>query len=303
MEKKNTGLIVTIILLIVIVLGLGGYIVYDKFLKDTEDNKEVAEVKENTEVLLSNGEELKETIIDGNITVGDLDLKTKYNENLSGAVARLEAFYYYKNPNKLEEYDFENKMKIALESSFYNREANSHFQIIISKEDAETAYKNLFGNYSYYENKSIGLAELASCDNLQGMVKDVCENKFIEYKDDSYIINTFPFGGEAFGSSFINKIVSVKNNNETVEITKKLLFCRLDYKTSKHIIYDSDNYFSGENVLESVDAPSDSYGCYNVSLEEKFSTYESKLTSFIFVFKKDSANNYYLYEIKKNKAN
>lgn len=40
MEKKNTGLIVFIVILLLLVLGLGGFIVYDKVLSDkTTDNK------------------------------------------------------------------------------------------------------------------------------------------------------------------------------------------------------------------------------------------------------------------------
>ena len=36
MEKKNTGLIIALIISIILVLGLGGYIVYDKFITDNE---------------------------------------------------------------------------------------------------------------------------------------------------------------------------------------------------------------------------------------------------------------------------
>lgn len=43
MEKKNTGLIVLVIILSLLVLGLGGYIVYDKVLSD----KEIDNIKES----------------------------------------------------------------------------------------------------------------------------------------------------------------------------------------------------------------------------------------------------------------
>ena len=42
MEKKNTGLIVLVVVLSIAVLGLGGFIVYDKVLKsEKEDNNKI----------------------------------------------------------------------------------------------------------------------------------------------------------------------------------------------------------------------------------------------------------------------
>ena len=45
MEKKNTGLIVLVIILSLLVVGLGGFIVYDKVLSNNEvennDNNEI----------------------------------------------------------------------------------------------------------------------------------------------------------------------------------------------------------------------------------------------------------------------
>ena len=39
MEKKNTGFIITIVVLVVLLLGLFGYVCYDKFYLDKKDNK------------------------------------------------------------------------------------------------------------------------------------------------------------------------------------------------------------------------------------------------------------------------
>jgi len=36
MEKKNTGLIISVAILSLLTLGLGGYIVYDNFITDNE---------------------------------------------------------------------------------------------------------------------------------------------------------------------------------------------------------------------------------------------------------------------------
>ena len=52
MEKKNTGLIVLVVILLLVVLGLGGFIVYDKVLE--EDNKVINCNSQN--ILESNNE-------------------------------------------------------------------------------------------------------------------------------------------------------------------------------------------------------------------------------------------------------
>lgn len=40
MKKKNMGLIITIVVLVVLLIGLGGYVCYDKFYLDKKDNNE-----------------------------------------------------------------------------------------------------------------------------------------------------------------------------------------------------------------------------------------------------------------------
>ena len=45
-EKSNKGFIITIIILIVIILGLGGFIAYDKFLKKESEEEKIVEVED-----------------------------------------------------------------------------------------------------------------------------------------------------------------------------------------------------------------------------------------------------------------
>jgi len=58
MEKKNKGKTIVIVILILAVLGLGGYIVYDKFL-NTEIDEDVNIQKKQEINLLSKEEALK----------------------------------------------------------------------------------------------------------------------------------------------------------------------------------------------------------------------------------------------------
>ena len=54
MEKKNTGLVVLVIILSLLVLGLGGYIVYDKLL--SENNEEIPKDENNNKIVEDNVE-------------------------------------------------------------------------------------------------------------------------------------------------------------------------------------------------------------------------------------------------------
>lgn len=51
MERKNNGLIAMVVILTILVLGLGGYIVYDKFMEDKKDanNEKENEIRKETE--------------------------------------------------------------------------------------------------------------------------------------------------------------------------------------------------------------------------------------------------------------
>lgn len=65
MEKKNIGLIVLVIILFLLVLGLGGFIVYDKVLsnneiENNENNNSEVDNNQNESKLLSNEEALAE---------------------------------------------------------------------------------------------------------------------------------------------------------------------------------------------------------------------------------------------------
>ena len=50
MEKKNTGLIITIVVLVVLLLGLFGYVCYDKFYLDKKDDASKVDNKTNENV-------------------------------------------------------------------------------------------------------------------------------------------------------------------------------------------------------------------------------------------------------------
>ena len=87
MEKKNTGLIVLVVVLSLLVVGLGGYIVYDKMLDknindsdnkgkndniiDKNDKNEVAKINETIVVDINNDKTYNKDINNHNVYVDD----------------------------------------------------------------------------------------------------------------------------------------------------------------------------------------------------------------------------------------
>ena len=57
MKKKNTGLVVTIIILVILILALGGYICYDKFYLDKKDNNKIVETNKDCETTINENKE------------------------------------------------------------------------------------------------------------------------------------------------------------------------------------------------------------------------------------------------------
>ena len=115
MEKKNTGLVVLVVILCLLVLGLGSYIVYDKGIsnrvKDT-DTKNVGDVtndnekrlndfNENNEELLNNINSMGEISNEGILLTGHdvIDLLNKLDGFWNGSDNPFFIGFYYSRDN------------------------------------------------------------------------------------------------------------------------------------------------------------------------------------------------------------
>lgn len=98
MEKKNTGLIVVLVIFIILSLALGGFILYDKVLSNDNTN----ETKEKTVVEKNEDKEEKKEIIsyvsdkDG-IPYINLDYFESVNEKISEFKPTVYAYHVFKN--------------------------------------------------------------------------------------------------------------------------------------------------------------------------------------------------------------
>ena len=79
MEKKNTGLIVLVVILSLLVVGLGGYIVYDKVL-DKEDSNINNDVKDNNNIQNNTDNNVSKI---NDTTVIDENSSETFNKNIN----------------------------------------------------------------------------------------------------------------------------------------------------------------------------------------------------------------------------
>ena len=188
-EKKNKGLVIAVILLVVCVLGLGGFIVYDKVLKkepakpveNRKDNEPIVENEKDNEPIVENEKE------DIEVSSPENFYDTEFNKLGKELLKRysmkyMNAEYYFYNlnwyeTNKLDESNMDFQLQAAFEhldskkikwlSTLTDQEyidkclhelsedeyEYTCYYMSIKKADFEAAYSDLFGtslDYSDY---------------------------------------------------------------------------------------------------------------------------------------------------------
>ncbi|MBQ7140202.1 MAG: hypothetical protein IJO32_01710 [Bacilli bacterium] len=193
MEKKNTGLIVLVVVLSIAILGLGGFIVYDKVLfKDSnienvdknESYMEQNKIVKKTEKLISN-----------------IPLIHKYEEKITDF-------------NAIDNYD-----KITLAVDYIARNENSkiyNYSDKISVEKINNTLTKIFNDKISFDNENI-----MCCYS-----DEVLEHCHITYdeQNNQYISGTGEPHGYSETYAFYNKLINFEKVNNTYELTYIYLF-------------------------------------------------------------------------------
>ena len=207
-----------------------------------------------------------------------------------------ESAYYFNKIGKVEDYSFESKIaniisiispnvKCGNVDNTYdiNIYPNGCPGCYISPETVEKKYKYIYGNDSYYENLALQPYEKKHGYDIRP--------GYIEQKQ-AYYNPIFHLGTCSMGVTRVEKITSVVKYDDRIELTKKAIYCQYNYNDNSKTCYDyEESYKNGDREIISEN--------YN----DNFDEIKDKLDSYIFVFKKDSKDNYYLYEVKKEEAN
>ena len=274
MEKKSSkGLIVVIIILSLLVLVLGGYIVYDKFFSyETEDSveteKEVQESKENLD-------EIATTLLN-KVNNYKLDLLDVYGNNIivSSVPTRvqLDTMYFYlvrKNNNDVE-------------------------NLNMTKDVVDNYFKDVYGiTPSEYPNI------VCKLDNVIEYIYDnskqayVFNNDFVDHAHGGY------------GNNSIAQIVTgikKENNNYVLEVAKLYAGSMLEMTaghyysdgTCNNVLTEFDQFF-GEDTTGEYD--------YNSAInyfKNNKEKYNNVKPQYRYTFKKENGNYYIVnYEIIK----
>ena len=289
-KNKNTGLVVIIVILLLAVIGLGGYIVYDKVLKD-----------------LSNGTVNNDNKTSDNLKDTDRNGQTTKNNNYQLFASNLK--------NEFSKFSSHNRPYLNVQSMMENGDyvvyltENQELYIKYYKEEL----KNKFGDYKITDkvigynvvptgNGGISILYFINEDgtvgsaDVDGVSSEITVKKDIGYKNIVSIISCEygAFGGGVLGPAFIDidgniysdNLKEIEKNDIQVEQTTnsnsyQLFAERLKNEFSK---FDSHKrpYLSTKSMIDN--------GSYEVYLTENQELY-------IKYFKDDLAAKYGDYKI------
>lgn len=252
MEKKNTGLVVLVVILSVLVIVLGGYIIYDKVLSNDTVN---------TEDGISNNDNLK-------------DKNIKIYENLEYVY---DASYSYNNKYSDFYRGFSGQDKVVTISIFgLTVEYRDGMQYL---SDLKVPYINIKSNYA--ENVNSELEKLykdyAKEFDRCAEDKDVSCTQILTYRTYTYndILSVIVIYAEQATSKWVlNYNVYNFDLTDGNEITYSDMVTMLDYDKNnllteeKELLKNKMNDLWGKNIDLNTGCSKDNKNCYDIANEK-----------------------------------
>lgn len=297
MENKSTGKTVTIIILILIILGLGGYIAYDKLIieKNAPQTEKTEEKNENIEENKLNDEDIKAYLEyipfenDDNVLLCSWNPTKGYN--CENEVKYLDA--YSSSKATKEEISDELMLRMAI----YKSEELDMSEFFESDFD-------LCGEDENGNKRSCMMGQYYSANDVINNIKKMY-NRNVEPKDFSaggcqvyYKNDAFAVGCSAGNNppAKINKIDSYEIKDDELLIYEKALFIyELTTKTNNFIDITLQTAYKEDNIIKSFNV--ENYDANNISTEAKEFA-EDNLDSankYKHTFKKNNNGEYYWY--------
>lgn len=218
MEKKNTGLIVLVIILFLLVIGLGGFIVYDKILNNNDNNT-------NNEV--NNNNEAN----DDNLNSVRKSLESIVEEEL----------YILWNKNNIHEISAQERLQVALEryAKDNNLDLLRYEPETITAKDLETSYYKTSCTINPLVHQNIYLYEkiASSTDVLYTY----------DASNQTYTVNPIGKGAIKIEPTYSNVIEFKQLSENEYSISYQYLFT-----WENHGEVDNNVYFSYEDVKNKV---------------------------------------------------
>lgn len=260
-NSDNKGTIIAIVILVLLVLGLGGFIAYDKFFQKEDNTTTINDVNIDLNVFL----QVKETLnkLDGAFN----DAKSSY------------CGYLYKDKLEASKMD----MGAALFAAVHNDLIASNTPQFLMEAQVKNDFSKIFGDNLVYQGASINGGEKykINYDTTTGTYAYLLAPKVNQYESQYVTIDT-----------------ETKLEKGKIVVTRKV--CFVEYSSAdggttvnKATIY-SDS--SKSKVIGTVTL-SKGY----LSEKELMGKYGSKLNTYKYVFNEKSAEEYNFYSIEREK--
>lgn len=266
-EKKNTGFIVLVTLLVVLVIGLTGYIAYDK-ISESKKNDDVVNNGKNNEDTQKIGKELFEkygnyVYSSENLNYSNLDNETR----LEMALLKSENIVYNKNFS-IDSENLSSDGGIILD-----------YYLKVNITDLEKSYKLLFGSD---KNVSYSVSEYAIDDFSTSFFVDEVSNPVgCKKENNEYVCYVF-WGDNTWDGD--NRTMydysEIKNNKLNVYVN----FLALNAPDYAKVCSDYDCNNIIDNNLYNIDDLKDT--------SKLFAKYKDKTGIYKLIFNKDSGNNW-----------
>ena len=262
MEIYNrTPYIITIIVLVVIVLGLGGFIGYDKLVKKDTETKVVTEI-DDVSINLNAFYQISNTLE---------KFDKAFNDQSSTYFG-----YPYKTKNlAVKNFD----IKAALYASIASDLVQTNTNQVISESQVKANFEKMFGT-SYIKYKA---------DNIDsGNVKLAYDANSKSY---SY---TMPLKSKVYDSGYISVNYKTQLEEDKVIVTRKIFY--VDY-TDTTLSAVNATIYKNSNKIEKLGQVTIKGGTANI--KEVMGKYASKLDTYEFTFIANTDEDYTLYKIER----
>ena len=202
MEQKKSPTIL-IVLLILIVLGLAGYIVYDKFILNTQEEKKYTTV-------------IDDVSIDVNKLYGVGEILNKFDKAFGTNDTKYLGYIYNSKVINVKDFDKNAAIYLALHDDLIRSNTEQN----ISSDRVKNKYEKIFGKTLDYKAMDVDLG-----DNI--LLNYDSENK--AYKYTASIINN------DHKSEYIARNMKTTLTDDLVIVTRKVFF--VEYSGTNAIIY------------------------------------------------------------------
>lgn len=241
-RKKNKGLIMLVVILVLALIMTTGYIVYDKFIaggevEDKNDDNKVNTIKED----------ISEQLVD--VDVNSTEIQDLFS-NISHGLNSYCGINYYYQDKKIFAGDLSNDLvfDIILSQLYNDRKAQGELYPFSQIGDGFTVNEldekitSTFGKNYSFTHRTINSCPVFEYDSV----------------NQKYVINSSPGCGGTCGAMNLKKVVRALKNDQTIELYVRVLFAggvdTTDYykdynKTQKveGLEMDSNNFFPIES--------------------------------------------------------